>query len=92
MEAGSLVDLRLKNLEENQKELVDWRRRVDVGAVEQREQQRSMRDDMSEVLDRVKVVEAGQRALMRVIIGGAISVAGSALIALLTVLTATGKI
>lgn len=92
MEAGAVTELRLKNIEENQKELIAWRRRVDAGAVEQKAEQRAMSQDISDIRSGQESLAKKQDALMRTIVGAAGAVALAAITFALTVLAGTGKI
>lgn len=92
MEAGAVIELRLKNIEENQKELIDWRRRVDQGAIEQKAEQRAMREDISDIRRGQEGLVKKQDALMKSILGAAGAITLAAITFALTVLAGTGKI
>lgn len=92
MEAGQFLDYRLTGAEKKLDDFTDWRRRVDQGAIEQKAEQRAMRQDIEEIRKGQESLAKKQDALMRTIIGAAGAVALAALTFALTVLAGTGKL
>lgn len=84
-EPGSVLAYKVRQMGNDIKELVVWRREVDAERQELRAKARDLADEM-------KALQASVESLRKVILGFAFTVAGSCLVFAFTVLLATGKI
>lgn len=82
---GGVMAYRVRELAETVRELLKWRREVDI----ERERLRNTAHTLEE---RIESLQMSMDSLRRVLIGFAFTVAGSAIVFALTVLIATGKI
>lgn len=79
------LPFRLRRVEDVQGDLVKWRGVVDTERAVQKEQLGNLREEMN-------ALTAAVDSLRKVILGFALSIAGSAVVFALSVLIATGKI
>lgn len=88
MEASTIGDafpFRLRQVERGVDELKTWRGKVDTTMATREEQQRQL-------VEKVDELSTAVDSLRKVIIGFALSIAGSSIVFALSVLIATGKI
>lgn len=82
---GGVLTYRLTELARSVRELMNWRREVDI-------EREKLRNTAMSLEERMDALQQSVDSLRKVLLGFAFTVAGSAIVFSLTVLIATGKI